>query len=303
MMPQISPIRQNSHPAFLNNSTARNSNPLLDKCLLVSEKTLCGLSAFYGEKSLCGFPPSVYRRLQVNESISSEGCKHVDTLTEKRFFLLSINDSKESKPPKKSKPKRLLNRKYASKSGLFIHDGNTYLVNAKKSGYYTQTMHKIIEQLEICLDKWKRVLVVRFDLHTAFYSGDNKRVTRFMDNLKRRLNRKYGMFEVGYVWAREQEKSKKQHYHFALFLDGDRVRHSKTILEIVNSTWKAVQHKNHVPVIPRPYHFINSPESKADAIYRISYLAKTRGKGYRDNPQTKDYSTSRLTKASEVVAC
>jgi len=31
----------------------------------------------------------------------------------------------------------------------------------------------------------------------------------------------------------------------------------------------------------------------AKAIDRISYLAKTRGKGYRD-PQAKDYGTSRL---------
>jgi len=30
---------------------------------------------------------------------------------------------------------------------------------------------------------------------------------------------------------------------------------------------------------------------RGKAIYRISYLAKTRGKGYRD-PQAKDYETS-----------
>jgi len=278
-----------------------NSISALRKCTRISDKSLCGLTVLYGEKVVCGFPPSVYRRFPENKAISSAGCRPCDPLTEKRFFLLSINHSKESNPRKKTKPKKLLNRKYASKSGSFIHDGKTYLVNAKKSGYYTQIMHKIIEQLEICLDKWNRVLVVRFDLHASFKSGDNKRVTRFTDNLKRRLQRKYGMFEVGYVWARECEKAKAQHYHFALFLDGDKVRHSKTILEIVDSTWKAIQHKNHVPVIPRPYHFIKSPESKADAIYRISYLAKTRGKGYR-NPQAKDYSTSRLTKRVKINA-
>jgi hypothetical protein len=32
---------------------------------------------------------------------------------------------------------------------------------------------------------------------------------------------------------------------------------------------------------------------RAKAINRLSYLAKTRGKGYRD-PQAKDYGTSRL---------
>jgi hypothetical protein len=39
---------------------------------------------------------------------------------------------------------------------------------------------------------------------------------------------------------------------------------------------------------------------RLDAIYRISYLAKVRGKGYRD-PQAKDYGTSRLKFKSNVV--
>ncbi len=281
-------------------SKSESNNPVFRKCAQISSITLCGLTAFDGEKSTCGFPPSVYRRFQENKLISNEGCRYVPTPTKRRFFLLSINESKESNPPKERTCKKSLNRKYASRSGSFIHNGETYLVNAKKSGYYTKIMHKIIEQLEISLDKWKRVLVVRFDLHTAFYSGNNTRLTRFIDNLKGRLQRKYGIFKVGYAWAREIEKAKSQHYHFALFLDGNKVRHSKNILEMVSSTWEKTQHKNHVPVIPKPYHFINSPESKADAIYRISYLAKTRGKGYRD-AQAKDYSTSRLQPKLKII--
>lgn len=246
-----------------------------------------------------GFVPSVLSHHRTPKALFPMACRGSSYHIEKRYFLLSINDSKESKPSKQTKLKKSKNRKYATNQSIFIHNGDTYLINATKSGIYTQIMCKLIEQLEICLDKWNRVLVVRFDLHTAFYSGDNKRVSRFRKNLLRRIQRKYGMFEVGYCWAREVEKAKAQHYHFALFLDGNKVRHSKIILEIVTSTWKAVQHKNHVPVIPKPYHFINSPKSKADAIYRISYLAKTRGKGYRD-PQAKDYSTSRIQEKHRI---
>ena len=49
-------------------------------------------------------------------------------------------------------------------------------------------------------------------------------------------------------------------------------------------------------MIKHPYYFIdkhNYKEVRAEAIYRISYLAKIRGKRYRD-PQAKDYQTSRL---------
>jgi hypothetical protein len=51
-----------------------------------------------------------------------------------------------------------------------------------------------------------------------------------------------------------------------------------------------------MPVIKNPFYFIdkdNCQEERAKAIDRLSYLAKTRGKGYRD-PQAKDYETSRL---------
>jgi len=43
------------------------------------------------------------------------------------------------------------------------------------------------------------------------------------------------------------------------------------------------------------YYNINEDdnETRLKAIYRLSYLAKVRGKGYRDS-QAKDYQTSRL---------
>jgi hypothetical protein len=54
----------------------------------------------------------------------------------------------------------------------------------------------------------------------------------------------------------------------------------------------------HMPVISKPYYYVDRNNLKArrlDAIYRVSYLAKVRGKGYRDK-QAKDYEASRLTK-------
>jgi hypothetical protein len=50
-----------------------------------------------------------------------------------------------------------------------------------------------------------------------------------------------------------------------------------------------------IPTIGNPFYYINKNDNKTrlEAIYRISYIAKIRGKGYRD-PQANDYGTSRL---------
>lgn len=243
-------------------------------------------------KVVCGFPSSVFRRPELVDPMISKGSAGSDCDEKTRLFLIS--DTASHTPVKGNEgAKKTSNRKYVTRSEVLIHNGKPYRINSKKSGIYTSMLHKLIEQLEICEDKWKRVFALRFDLHQEYYRADSKYISKFIDNLKRRLQREYEMLEIGYAWAREQERSKSQHYHFVLFLDGNKIRHSSRILEIIDSTWKNIQQTNHVPVIPKPYYFIDSPEKKEDAIYRISYLAKARGKGYRGK-QNKDYSTSRL---------
>ena len=68
-----------------------------------------------------------------------------------------------------------------------------------------------------------------------------------MDKLTKRLKRKYKLCRVGYIWVREQEKSKHQHYHLVLMIDGNKEQFFDEILKI--ATLKMV-------------------------IWRISYLAK-----------------------------
>ena len=51
-----------------------------------------------------------------------------------------------------------------------------------------------------------------------------------------------------------------------------------------------------MPTIKNPYYYLDKNNLDTDlgeAIYRISYLAKVRGKGYRSK-QAKDYGASRL---------
>ena len=115
-----------------------------------------------------------------------------------------------------------------------------------------------------------------------------------------RIERVYGIFEVGYVWVREHEKAKHQHYHFALFLDGDKVNHSAVIGGVISETWERVKVGNTTRIPEACFYNVVNPETKADAIYRLSYMAKQRGKGYRPD-QTKDYSTSRLVERSGTI--
>lgn len=185
------------------------------------------------------------------------------------------------------------NRKRVITDDEITHGGRTYRVNAKKSGLYAEILTRIIDQFEIAASLWSRVLVLRFDLHQEVYSADNQRISRFVKRLTTKLKREYGFKKIGFAWVREQQRAKAQHYHFVLFLEGRRVRHSKRLIEIIRKAWESPVGGYHVPHVSKPFYFGSRDEIVEDVIYRISYLAKVRGKGYRPD-QTKDYQTSRL---------
>ena len=189
--------------------------------------------------------------------------------------------------------KQTKNRKYRSTASTITHDGCQYDINAKKSGIYPQQLHAIIDQLDVCVAMWRRVFVLRIDLHQSHYTETSSMITRFRKNLSRRLERQYGITEIGYTWVREQEKAKHQHYHLAFFLDGDKIRHPATLNKIISDTWQKLKTSNTVHHPVHCYYYINDEQAKAQVVYRLSYLAKARGKGYR-TAQAKDYSTSRL---------
>ena len=193
------------------------------------------------------------------------------------------------------------NRKYKSMAETITHNGTKYAINAKKSGIYPQQLHSIIDQLDICVMKWRRVLVLRVELHQNHYTNDSRMITRFRKNLARRLDRQYGITEVGYTWVREMERAKHQHYHLALYLDGDVIQHPRKLNITIADTWESVRDGNTVGYPSNCFHYVVDKDSKANAVYRISYMAKARGKGYRP-PQAKDYGSSRLLAPRKPVA-
>lgn len=243
-----------------------------------------------------GIVPSVLSRDDAGGASNGAPSSGSTITGKERYLLISKGENKQNRTiRKRHRPKCTNNRKEVSITSMVAHNGIEYQINnAPTYGVYLKILHKTLDQLEVCINKWKRVFMIRFDLHQKQYTPDNKMLSRFRKNLSRRIERHYGLFEVGFSWVREQEKAKQQHYHMALFLDGDKINHSATIGQIIRECWEAVRAGNTVHIPKKCYYNIIDECSKRDAVYRLSYLSKQRGKGYRP-PQTKDYSTSRLT--------
>ena len=179
--------------------------------------------------------------------------------------------------------------------GCFYSFNNEELLikSDNKYGVYAHMLEQIVEQLDTCIAIHKRVLVVRFDLHLREYSDDNHCISSFINRQKQRIQRTYKTKDIGHAWAREKEKAKVQHYHVALFIDGDVIQNPTKLLRQIKAKW----FKHGRCWIPENcFYYIdkhNLKDERALAIERLSYLAKTRGKGYKSK-QAKNYSVSRL---------
>ena len=247
-----------------------------------------------------GFDIAELTHKSIGEALPAMVLPVSETAVKARLFLLSNVEGSNNIPLEAvenkrvtTKPKRTHNRKRVIFEDTFSHNGKTYRVNSSKSGLYAEILKPIIEQFEIGLKKWRRVFVLRFDLHTHVFTKNNVRITAFRKRLFQKLKRYYGFKEIGSCWVREQERAKSQHYHFVLFLDGNLIRHSSIINEMIRAAWDDGTGTYTMPHIKHPFHFVDREGITQEAMYRVSYLAKPRGKGYRP-PQTKDFQCSRM---------
>ncbi|MCG7650991.1 inovirus-type Gp2 protein [Alteromonas sp. MmMcT2-5] len=185
--------------------------------------------------------------------------------------------------------------RHATNNDFFTVGSSTYRIcqKPKKRGIETHALKQVVGQVESMLSYHSKLIVIRFDLKVWEFTLDNKDITTFNRRLFKWLKSRYELKRIGFVWCREIEKAKKQHYHYALILDGHKVRHSELIINKAKSIWEQFQRHLYVP--KNCYHPIkrNDFSSIQGAIYRLSYLAKARGKGYKP-AQTKNYGTSRI---------
>ncbi len=186
------------------------------------------------------------------------------------------------------------NRKTINKDGWINYkDEKLEICNSSDFGVYKEIILSFIKQLDMAIKIHKRVLVVRVDFHLNYYTDNNKKISNFIKNIKQYLSRHYGISNIGYQWVREQEKAKKQHYHLVLVLDANKIRYPSKLNKIMKSKWMP---HGHMYIPENCFYLIDEGNIKIkrpEAIYRASYLAKSRGKRYRPK-QTKDYGGSRL---------
>ncbi len=164
----------------------------------------------------------------------------------------------------------------------------------KRFGCYEHILRAIYGQMDAMLSNHSRVLILRLDLHVYDYTGDNTKISKVLRRAKEWLAETYGMNHVGHIWVREVEKAKCQHYHLALMLDGRKVRYPKKVIEWIESYWTIRNEPK--PFTPRACYtmvYRGDCASFEKAFYRLSYLAKSRGKGYKDRA-ANNYSASRL---------
>lgn len=184
--------------------------------------------------------------------------------------------------------------KYASKKETFSYHGVVYPLPNGHLGWHRDILVACLNQLDAMLSHTSKVFVIRFDCHMGGYSEDNATIATFRRRLRKKLERHYPKLLVGYLWVRELEKAKSQHYHFVFLVDAERIPAANVVLDAATHVWKRLTDIHpHVPL--NPYYLIKRGDSSrhADLIKRVSYLAKYRGKGYKP-AQTKDYGASRI---------
>lgn len=187
--------------------------------------------------------------------------------------------------------------KYVTYSETINHGGIEYPINVTKtSGVFLKSMRKLIEQIDIMLDYYKRITIVRVDLRqVGGYTDDNKPISTFMDAVTKKIKRKYKTKRVGYIWAREVATDKHLHYHIALIMDSKVVNTADGVLQVVNSLCRRDDSVMSIGYCKTSYFRVTDDDisEKLKAVYAVSYLCKERTKGYRGK-QAKDYNTSRV---------
>lgn len=184
-------------------------------------------------------------------------------------------------------------KQHTSRSNTYEFNGTKWRVKGGKGGLNKRHLVRLFQQMDVMLTKYSKVCVIQFDLHMLEYTPDNKQMAIFKRRLFGRISTKYKICEndIGYFWCREYEKGKGQHYHWALIVDGKKVRSGFPINAMAQMVWERMDGSFHI----RHYHNVSRTSyiKQSDAMDHLSYLAKTRTKGYAGD-KVKSFSSSKV---------
>ena len=186
--------------------------------------------------------------------------------------------------------------RHSTSASVYQFSDQEFRINTHDGKYLCKAdiLNSGIGQLLAMLSFHSRVLTIRVDLHIREYEASNIRISKFISKLRKWLACHYKMKRIGYLWVREQERAKSQHYHLILYLDGNKIRYPAKINKWVREYW-TWHDQPKPPTIKNCYTMVHrdDKESLDESVYRMSDLAKKRGKGY-GGPKTRDYSSSRI---------
>lgn len=147
-------------------------------------------------------------------------------------------------------------------------------------------MNCIFTVLREFFERRSKLTAIRIELHLKKWTANNAPVREFFTKLRRQLFKQYGKIYHRYIWAREQNQAKAQHYHVVLLVDGQFVKHPSIIEKIARSIWIY----GYFCLPPRPFYHIHR-----DQIGRFCALV-----GSVISPRQKPKETDR--KRSETMA-
>lgn len=140
-----------------------------------------------------------------------------------------------------------------------------------------------------------KLFLLRFDLHQPDPTPTSKHLSEYLKSVIGKIMRHYKLKRIAYAWAREVETVEQQHYHCFIIVDGNKVQRPHIITKVLREDWSLYYDGTiHWPSKRCYYQLRRSDrETTQQAIYHISYLAKSRGKGRKPH-QSKDYGISKL---------
>lgn len=181
------------------------------------------------------------------------------------------------------------------KSQSVVLNGRVLQLPASKGGkgHYQPILARIVDQLDAMLSHHCKLLVFRLDFHLNGGTDNNRLMSEFIRRY-RKWTKRQGYSRLGFIWCREQESSKAQHYHCVFIFDGNKTRHPHRHIRQIERLWDAFQQGS--VFTPKNCYCVLKRDD--DAAYqllfdRLSYLAKVATKNIRP-ATTNDYSASRI---------
>ncbi|EOV4175385.1 inovirus-type Gp2 protein [Yersinia enterocolitica] len=206
-----------------------------------------------------------------------------------------------------------LRRKGRSKllhSGPYLHNSLGYDVNygtsRKCSPLYIEILDKFTNEINAMRSCYSRTYAFRFDLHIPegmSVDESNSLISELFSKLRDKFkakqwdNQPIKKFAYGWVW--ELETVKQVHYHLWIALPGNQVQNTGHVdygmFQIINDLWLNLTKGLGSAHLAKNSYMIKRSDDKElkKFVYRISYLAKDRGK-YSEGDKTKRFDGSRL---------